>query len=213
MIAVSNAVMGQDGNQTREFFSSRLKTVRKAAGFKSARALAKVLGIDENRYTRYERAEVEPNLQLIVKICNLLETSPNELLGFAGRSSATDPIGPTTSVSGVFAPGFAEPAAQQYSREHESAGRPNLLADAAYWRLAQFLSTLELTGPDQNGGPFRSIERTSFYFREIQADPFGFAARVVDEPTVSSSSEADRRELAELLGNAIQVTVTTASPG
>jgi len=33
-------------------------------GFSLARQFARALGIEENRYTRYERAEVEPNLTL-----------------------------------------------------------------------------------------------------------------------------------------------------
>jgi transcriptional regulator with XRE-family HTH domain len=43
------------------------------------------LGIEENRYTRYERAEVEPSLTLIHKICVTLQVSPNDLLGYDER--------------------------------------------------------------------------------------------------------------------------------
>jgi len=52
-------------------------------GFASARGFARAIGIDENRYTRYERAEVEPSLTLLLKICEILGVSPNDLLGFS----------------------------------------------------------------------------------------------------------------------------------
>ena len=55
--------------------------MRKSAGFESARAFAKRLGIDENRYKRYERAEVEPNLDLLVKISRELSVSIDTLVG------------------------------------------------------------------------------------------------------------------------------------
>ena len=60
----------------------RLKDMRTRRGFDRARYFAKSLGIEENRYTRYERAEVEPSLTLIHKMCETLRVSPNELLGF-----------------------------------------------------------------------------------------------------------------------------------
>ena len=41
------------------------------------------IGIEENRYTRYERAEVEPSLTVLLKICETLGVSPNDLLGFS----------------------------------------------------------------------------------------------------------------------------------
>lgn len=62
-------------------FARRLRALRVPRGFATARAFALALGIDENRYTRYERAEVEPDLALIRHICEVLGVTPNELLG------------------------------------------------------------------------------------------------------------------------------------
>src|SRR5262245_51589502 len=73
--------------EVRSEFAKRLKTMRTQKGFPRARYFAKTLGIEENRYTRYERAEVEPSLTLIHKMCEVLEVSPNQLLGFTGRRS------------------------------------------------------------------------------------------------------------------------------
>ena len=80
-------------------FAKRLKTMRTQRGFDRARYFARSLGIEENRYTRYERAEVEPSLTLIHKMCETLRVSPNELLGFA-ESGMERPFEP--------APGLAE---------------------------------------------------------------------------------------------------------
>ena len=56
---------------------------RVEGGYARARRFAHALGIDENRYTRYERAEAEPDLTLIYKICETLRVTPDELFGFA----------------------------------------------------------------------------------------------------------------------------------
>lgn len=66
----------------RGSFSLRLKQLRVGKGFKYARHFASVLGIHENTYTRYERGEVEPNIQTILSICTALGTDPSHLLGF-----------------------------------------------------------------------------------------------------------------------------------
>ena len=74
------------GTSIRQFFSERLRALRIAKGFPTARKFAQKLGIDENRYTRYERAEVEPDLALLVRICAELSASPNDLLGSAAAA-------------------------------------------------------------------------------------------------------------------------------
>ena len=67
----------------RAAFAKRLREQRVQGGYARARSFAQALGIDENRYTRYERAEAEPDLTLIHKICGTLRVTPDELFGFA----------------------------------------------------------------------------------------------------------------------------------
>jgi len=79
-------------------FAKRLKQLRTEKGFLRARTFANALGIEENRYTRYERAEVEPSLTLIHRMCETLQSSPNELLGFTENApkstvESTTPMG------------------------------------------------------------------------------------------------------------------------
>src|SRR5258708_650785 len=94
--------------EVRSQFAQRLKNLRTQRGFDRARYFARSLGIEENRYTRYERAEVEPSLTLIHKMCETLRVSPNELLGFAD-------LGHLFS-GGV--PALAEAPAEQLDRHH-----------------------------------------------------------------------------------------------
>jgi transcriptional regulator with XRE-family HTH domain len=55
-------------------------------GFATARSFAHTLRVEENRYTRYERAKVEPDLTLLETMCEALDVSADELLGVsAGR--------------------------------------------------------------------------------------------------------------------------------
>lgn len=75
--------LNQLAPDARRLFAERLRQLRIENGFPLARQLARALGIEENRYTRYERAEVEPNLTLIRRICETLRVSPNELLGYS----------------------------------------------------------------------------------------------------------------------------------
>jgi len=86
-------------SQVRAEFADRLRRLRVARGYKHARALARLLDLDENRYTRYERGEVEPNLATILRICAVLGTNPNELLGY--RQSGADDIDAAQATDGA----------------------------------------------------------------------------------------------------------------
>ena len=112
----------------RAGFAKRLREQRVQGGYARARSFAHALGIDENRYTRYERAEAEPDLALIHKICETLRVTPDELFGFAEDTKRA----------------FLENRARDY------AARLNNLLKDAHSILAQCLavvSRLTQTGP------------------------------------------------------------------
>jgi len=69
--------------EVRTRFGLRLRELRLQAGFKSARSFALALNLEETRYMRYERGEVEPSLSNIRKMCRLLGVDANRLLGIA----------------------------------------------------------------------------------------------------------------------------------
>lgn len=195
--------MDKTANNAREIFSSRLREIRKGAGYKSARALAQELHIDENRYTRYERAEVEPNLQLIVQICGKLQTSPNELLGFDSGAGL------------MAAPGFGEasdqtsfeatPPASFHHRRRGERAAPSV--DATYWHVAEYVADLALAGVSGPGAELKRLSVASQAFSKIKADPFAYATDVVNEPHVKSASADAQNMLAERLSQAITATL------
>ena len=73
--------------KVRADFAKRLREQRVKRGYGKARSFARAIGIEENRYTRYERAEVEPDLTLIKRICDALRVTPDDLLGFSDPSN------------------------------------------------------------------------------------------------------------------------------
>jgi transcriptional regulator with XRE-family HTH domain len=80
----------------RVHFANQLRKLRAERGYRTAKSFATALGIEENGYTRYERAEVEPCLTLIVEMCKLLKVKPNELLAYP-TPALLPPIHPPSS--------------------------------------------------------------------------------------------------------------------
>lgn len=72
--------------QVMRQFAERLKRAREAAGFEHAENLADALGLDPNRYRKYERPprpnsnSARPDLTTLVRICNALKISVADLL-------------------------------------------------------------------------------------------------------------------------------------
>jgi transcriptional regulator with XRE-family HTH domain len=75
-------------------FGRRLRQTREKRGFKTARAFADLLAIEENTLTRWERGETEPGFDMLLRICQVLGTTPNELLlGSAPDAPKRKPAG------------------------------------------------------------------------------------------------------------------------
>ena len=47
-------------------------------------AIARRLGISQSRYTNYVKGHREPDFAMLARICLVLHTTPNDLLGFEG---------------------------------------------------------------------------------------------------------------------------------
>jgi hypothetical protein len=98
-----------------------LRTFRVVNGYATARAFSQALGIDENRYTRYERAESEPDITLLTQMARLLGVALSDLL--------EDPPG------GEGETGSAGPAAvDRRPRRGASAAAPGLRETGAGYR-------------------------------------------------------------------------------
>lgn len=216
----------------RATFSRHLRETRKAAGFRSARAFAERLDIDENRYTRYERAEVEPSLDLLVRMCRTLKTSPNALLDFADtthsereqritrRTSAAVGSGSddghsyvqpggralTTggSQTGFGVTGLAEASNLASAADEAAITRTSAQLESAAWALAQRIARLEagLTDPETPLG-FDDLATAAHAYRAIIARPFEFAADLAAQPAIASATNAQKAEIATGLGAVI----------
>lgn len=66
--------------QIMRTFATRLRTARKAAGFSSAQRFAGVLGMEPHTYRKYERGQSEPNFEVLMRICDLLNVDAGYLL-------------------------------------------------------------------------------------------------------------------------------------
>lgn len=64
----------------RRSFAQRLSSLRRVVGYEDAKDFAEALGIQPNTYRRWERAETEPSIELILRICQRLGVTPTFLL-------------------------------------------------------------------------------------------------------------------------------------
>lgn len=60
-------------------FNTRLNTVRKSKGF-TAQQMADLLNINIRSYRAYESADRMPNLEILIRIANILDVSTDYLL-------------------------------------------------------------------------------------------------------------------------------------
>jgi transcriptional regulator with XRE-family HTH domain len=172
----------------RAEFAKRLKDIRVRSGFLRARYFARSLGIEENRYTRYERAEVEPSLTLIHRMCEILRVSPNELMGFADNG------GPAQITY------FAEDAPKENAWETDQEQQRPLGALA--WRLAS--ETIAIRSrhrvPSKSASdPLAGARETGKLFQRLEADPFGTVAEIVGEPALKELDAARKARFAQLI--------------
>jgi transcriptional regulator with XRE-family HTH domain len=169
--------MSKEPTDARSRFAHRLRAIRIPRGFKTARSFAKALGIDENRYTRYERAEVEPDLQLLLRICELLKATPNDLLcDTIGSSPALAPYG-FSETPGM---GFEAPA----KASNGDASPKDDERKAIAWQLAEAVALLKAKARNGDVGALTAIEKLRLIgpvFASLEADAFSFLAKLPAE--------------------------------
>lgn len=64
-----------------DVFAQRLKQQARNLGLSDAE-VARRCGLNERRYGHYVSGSREPNLETLVRICEVLGVTPNDLLGF-----------------------------------------------------------------------------------------------------------------------------------
>jgi transcriptional regulator with XRE-family HTH domain len=175
--------------EVRARFAQRLKTLRTQRGFDRARYFAKTLGIEENRYTRYERAEVEPSLTLIHKMCETLRVSPNELLGFPDLRHHGGSV-------------LAEASASDGTRGHgEMGGKGTDPVSLLAWSLAAEAVTSRGRSVKSKpvGDPLAALRETSALFSSLQAEPFETVAAILGDAALKDIGAEHKTRLAELI--------------
>jgi transcriptional regulator with XRE-family HTH domain len=180
--------------EVRSRFAQRLKTLRTQRGFDRARYFAKSLGIEENRYTRYERAEVEPSLTLIHKMCETLRVSPNELLGFADLRHHYASIAPVPAAAS------AEDAARGHGSE--AGGKGTAPVSSLAWSLAAEAVAIRhgrSAKPKAAADPLAALRDTSALFSSLQAEPFETVAAILGDAALRDMGAEHKTRLAELI--------------
>jgi transcriptional regulator with XRE-family HTH domain len=175
----------------RARFAQRLKTLRTQRGFDRARYFAKSLGIEENRYTRYERAEVEPSLTLIHKMCETLRVSPNELLGFPDLRYHP---------SAVLSP--AEASTPEGPRGHAEVGGKVEPVSSLAWSVAAEAVAIRIGRSAKSkppGDPLAALRETSGLFSSLQAEPFETVGAILADPALMDVGAEHKTRLAELI--------------
>lgn len=71
-------------------FGARLRAARERAGYRSAQGFAAVLGMEPHAYRKYERGEAEPNFENLLRICEMLDVTTDDLLPVPLRAGESD---------------------------------------------------------------------------------------------------------------------------
>lgn len=174
-------------------FAQRLRATRLAKGVKTARELARTLDINENRYTRYERAEVEPDLATLVRICEILKVTPNNLL--------CETAGLGESFSEDIQMGFSEASSSAYKPVHSRERLNENRLDATYYTLATKLGLL--AAKQKAGGldpaPVNTMKMSGEIYSQMRAAPFATIASIGREIDLSHASLEQQQEIAALV--------------
>jgi transcriptional regulator with XRE-family HTH domain len=176
----------------RQQFARRLREFRVARGFKTARSLAQALDIDENRYTRYERAEVEPDIKLIQQICETLGLSPNDLLGAPIPTRAV----PSRPAISAMVPGFSEP--EPVSLGPSGGGE----RDRTAWLLACAVADLKATAANstpESASPLATLQHAARLFADLQSRPYAAVTDILLHPAVAQAPVKEARRIESLI--------------
>lgn len=167
-------------SEVRARFGQRLKELRQLAGFRSARSFALAVALDENRYTRYERGEVEPNLASICRFCSVLGVEPNDLFSFEhAPGAATAPL-----ING---------------------GSKGRLVASQAWRVATAIASLNRgdrdgPGPAGQDDPLRPLHAVAqIYHRLLKQEPGPAIADILTEYGLDALEPGPKAELASLI--------------
>jgi hypothetical protein len=147
--------------------------------------------MEENRYTRYERGEVEPNLLNIGRMCHLLGVDANRFLGLTDASD--EQAGLAAETGGVCG------QAKGTRRSTQA------------WRLASVIASLPSynAGPSQPRGindPLVQLRATlEIYRRLLTDDPTNIFAQFLNDDALSGLELSRKSELMSLINRFMEM--------
>jgi DNA-binding XRE family transcriptional regulator len=228
--SMASASPASGSTTARNAFARHLRELRVLRGYRTARSLAQALGIDENRYTRYERAEVEPDLGLLMKICEVLALTPNDLL--MDQIGASPGGGPGSTIPH----GASSRLRMATTTDPRTAGDTGGLlqgtgrvsAGAAYTSGFAEQSAagsyqghigggadpgaLGPVGPGGTAGDVGGMQRTSRVFAAIERDPFAIVTAIATNERITTMPEVEQRRIAALVDELIAAVEASADP-
>jgi transcriptional regulator with XRE-family HTH domain len=176
----------------RQQFAQRLRELRIPRGFRTARSLARALDIDENRYTRYERAEVEPDLTMIRRICETLGVTPDALLGF---DTLEDPTAPPPITGKAFTNGMAATPLPSRATDLQTSA----------WLLAEAATSLLRTNASHAAAPLTPVAETCKTYKALVERPFETISKILAHADLSNvdlpSASALRDSIDQFVAN------------
>lgn len=176
--------------EARAHFARQLRQFRVARGHRTARSLAKVLGIGENRYTRYERAEVEPDLALLQQVCQVATVTPAQLLLPDKQTTRRNTL-PNGSVG-------LEGAALHPGRDASL----RTAVEALTWRLASAVITCRNRADEPPVGavlPQVQLQETTALYRQLSEQPFDAINTIVSDPAIALAPTTAAQTIHELI--------------
>lgn len=66
--------------QIMRTFAKRLRKARKDRGYRSAQKFSALIGLEPHTYRKYERGQSEPNFEILVRICEVLQIETSDLI-------------------------------------------------------------------------------------------------------------------------------------
>lgn len=183
----------------RQAFAHRLRELRVTRGYRTARSLALDLGIDENRYTRYERAEVEPDIDLITRICRTLSLTPNVLFGFDSERPQTGFAEVAQGIISGYGSAGAAPTADISTAESEGAEASANAFTRFAWALADEIATVRARSAGApSGGPLAQVATAMAIYKNLMDAPFETLEVLLREPALAHATVETQERIAEL---------------
>jgi transcriptional regulator with XRE-family HTH domain len=172
-----------DKRPAQQDLARKLRELRVVNGFKTARSFARHVGIDENRYTRYERAAAEPDITLIRIFAAALKTTPSDLLGTRQPN------------------GFVEEASVDLGPMSGSGLRVSS-SQALAWALAEAVTDLKVQPSSSSANiRWRRLQAVSALYEQLLANPLGMIAALTQDAALSTADPGVVERIEELIAS------------